>query len=278
MTDESVSAEISAIATELDFGDSIRQYATVIADELQHQETRISSSQRTAAACLLAACRLREEPVRVTVIADQTPFSKEQILSEMQRLSQALEITVPLADPEILIEKSCDELGLPEIVRERAVRLAQLGDDASVTSGVSPYTYTAAILYVVCSPTDVDLSQADIASHFDVSTATLRNRRDDILAATGSRLFEIQFPDARSEAVSLVDELLAGARTSDWAQNKRSLGILGGAWLYVANAAEINTSATELATITGVSEPTIRARYEEFVDYVDTAISPADQI
>lgn len=271
MTYKSVSAEISAIATELDFGDSIRQYATVIADELQHQETRISSLQRTAAACLLAACRLREEPVRVTVIADQTPFSKEQILSEMQRLSQALEITVPLADPEILIEKSCDELGLPEIVRERAVRLAQIGDDASVTSGVSPYTYTAAILYVVCSPSDVELSQADIAAHFDVSTATLRNRRDDVLAASGSRLFEIQFPDARSEEVSLVDELLTEARTSDWAQNKRSLGILGGAWLYVANVGEINTNATELATITGVGESTIRARYEEFVDYVDTA-------
>ncbi|WP_222913118.1 transcription initiation factor IIB family protein [Natrinema sp. SYSU A 869] len=271
MTRESVTAEITAIATELEADDSIGQYAAIIAEEVQHRDVQVTTSERTAAACLLAACRLREEPVRVTVIADQTAVSKEQILGEMQRLSRELEIGVPLADPERLIEKSCDELALPEPVRDRAVRLARIGDDVSVTSGVSPYTYTAAVLYVVCSPTDVDLSQADIAAHFDVSTATLRERRDDLLEATGSKLFEIQFPDASPEAVSLVDDLLTEARTTEWARNKRSLGILGGAWLYVANAAEIYTSATELATIIGVSDSTIRARYEQFVEYVDSA-------
>ncbi|WP_226479369.1 transcription initiation factor IIB family protein [Natrinema amylolyticum] len=271
MTRESLTAEITAIATELEVDDSIGQYAAILADELRDRDGQVTASKRTAGACLLAACRLREEPVRVTVIADQTDVSKEQILGEMQRLSRELGVGVPLTDPETLLEKRCDELALPDHVRKRAVRLARFGDDAGVTSGVSPYTYTAAVLYVVCSPTDVDLSQADIAAHFDVSTATLRERRDDLLEATGSKLFEIQFPTAPPEAVSLVDDLLAEARTTEWARNKRSLGILGGAWLYVANAAEIRTSATELATITGVSESTIRARYEQFVEYVDTA-------
>ncbi|PGF14632.1 transcription initiation factor IIB [Natrinema sp. CBA1119] len=269
MTDKPVSAAITAIVTELDVDDSIGRYATILAEELQRNNIRVISPQRTAAACLLIACRLREQPVRVTVIADRPPFSKEQIIGEMQRLSQRLEIEVPLADPETLIETCCEELALPDVVRKRAMCLARTRDAAGATSGVSPYTYAAAVLYVVCSPTDVELSQADLASHFDISTATLRKRRDNLLEATGSKLFEIQFPNASPEAVSFVDELLAEARTTDWARNKRCLGILAGAWLYVANAAEIATSTTELATVTGVGESTIRARYEDFVEHME---------
>jgi len=267
---DAVTEQVTRITDGLDLDEPVQQSATVLIEELANHEIRVLSPSRTAAACLLIACRLRGDPVRVTVLADETSATKAEILNEKQRLSNELDIAIPLNDPNTIIAATCRELGLSETVRERATRLAEMGEKAGVTSGVSPYTYAAAILYIVCSPLETQVSQAEIAAHLDVSTATLRNRRDDLLEATGSDLFELQFPDAPAEAVSLVDDLLYRARTADWATNKRFLGLLGGAWLYAARTYDIQTSAAALAALTGVSESTIQERYDQFVDHIDT--------
>lgn len=267
---EAITDQMETIATELDLDKPTKQSATVLVKELNQHDICVTSPHRTAAACLLFACRLRENPVRVTVLATQTSATKAMILNEMKRLSTELDIRIPLDNPKAIIEKTCRELALPVTVEERAKRLADLGNDADVTSGVSPYTYAAAVIYIVCSPRDVEISQTDIAVHLDVATATLRNRRDDLLEATGSQLFKIQFSNAPAEAVTLVDDLLGEARTADWATNKRFLGIFGGAWLYAARTHDIQTTAADLAALTGISESTIHARYKQFVDHVDT--------
>ena len=275
---EAVTDQITRIATALGLGNPVRQSAKLLAEELAQHELRIPAPQRTAAACLLIACRLRGEPVRVTVVAEQTSATKANILNEMQRLSNELDIGIPLDDPKAIIEAACRELALPATVRNRAIRLADIGAEAGVTSGVSPYTYAAAVLYIVCSPLDEDISQADIAAHLDVSTATLRNRRDDLLEATGSKLFDLQFPEAPAGAASNVDDLLHVARTADWATNKRFLGLLAGAWLYVVRTYNIQTSAADLAALTGVSESTIQDRYEQFVEHIDTTSTNATEL
>lgn len=261
---------ISAIQKATDLNDAIRQYASLIAEELPAREIRIQKPDQTAAACLLMACRLRKTPIRVTVLAKETSVSKAQILKELQRLSNELEITVPLEDPTTIIQEKCREIELSEAVEAHANRLAELGNDAGVTSGVSPYTFAAAVLYIACSVHDVGLSQADLASHLDVSTATLRERRDDFLGATGGHLFELQFPDAPDDAVSLVNSLLHTAQVAEWASNKRFLGLVAGAWLYAARQYDLDLTVDDLTLQTEVSEATIRARYKQYVDHFDS--------
>lgn len=267
---EAVTDQITRIATDLDLGKPVQQSATLLGEKLVQHGIRVPAPQRTAAGCLLIACRFRGVPVRVTVVAEQTSATKANILNEMQRLSNKLDIGVPLDDPKTIIEAACRELALPATVCDRAIRLADIGAEAGVTSGISPYTYAAAVLYIVCSPLDEDISQAEIAAHLDVSTATLRNRRDDLLEATGSQLFALQFPNAPAAAASDVDDHLRVARTADWATNKRFLGLLAGVWLYVAQTYDIPTSAADLAALTGVSESTIEDRYEQLVEHIDT--------
>lgn len=265
---------IAAIQEATGVDDATHRYATSIAEALPAGEIRIRRPDRTAAACLLMACRLRERPIRVTVLAGETPVSKAAILDELQRLSNELEITVPLEDPTTIIEEHCRELELSDAVEARANRLAELGGDAGVTSGVSPYTFAAAALYIACSIRDVDLSQADLASQLDVSTATLRERRDDLLEATGGHLFELQFPDAPDDAVGLVNSLLREARDAEWAANKRFLGLVAGAWLYAARRHGLEPTVADLASLTGIGEATIRARYEQYVDHRESADTP----
>ncbi|PGF14651.1 transcription initiation factor IIB [Natrinema sp. CBA1119] len=255
---------ITAIQTDLGIDETTREYAMSIVAEIPSREIWIRSPTRTAAAALLMACRLREIPVRVTVLAEQTSVTKANILDEMQRLSNELEIAIPLEDPTTILEETCGELAIPESVENRAIRLAELGDSAGVTSGVSPYTFAAAVLYIVCTASDVDLSQAEIASHLDVSTATLRDRRDDLLEATGGQLFERRFPEASSDAIALVDSLLRDARDANWAANKRFLGLVAGAWLYTARQYDLETSVADFASLTGISESTIQARYDQY--------------
>jgi len=116
----------------------------------------------------------------------------------------------------VILEEACQDLALPPDIKARAQQVAELGAEIGVTSGVSPYTYAAAALYIASSAADTGLSQADLAEQFDVLTATLRNRRDDLVKAIGSDLFEHQFPTAPTEAILLVDDLLQHAQTVQW--------------------------------------------------------------
>ncbi|WP_408960375.1 hypothetical protein [Natrinema sp. 74] len=185
----------------------------------------------------------------------------------MQRLSNELDIAIPLEEATTIIEATCRTLELPEAAEERAICLAKFDETATITSGVSPYTFAAAAIYVACSISDIDLSQEEIASELDVSTATLRDRRDDLLEATGGRLFECQFPDVTSDAVDLVESLLRDVRTADWAANKRFLGLVAGAWMYAARRYDLGLTVAEFASHTGISEATIRARYDGYVEH-----------
>ena len=261
---------LTSIDQSLHLDENVRQYGELLISELTSQGIQIYFPARTAAACYLTTCRLREIPVRVTKIANISSATKADILNEMQRVANALDLGIPNDDPAVVLEEVCRDLTLSPDIETRAQRVAKLGDEAGVTSGVSPYTYAAAALYIANSAADTDLSQADIAEQFDVSTATLRDRRDDLLEAIGSRLFELQFPTAPPEAVSFVDDLLQHAQTAQWAKNKRHMGILAGAWLYAANKYQIEIDAPELAAMTGVSESTIRARYEDLVNHIST--------
>jgi len=267
---EAVLEELTTIQQTLDPDENLRQDGEVLVSELTSQQFQIRSPDRTAAACYLVACRLREVPIRVTRIADASTATKAEILDEMRRIANALALGIPNDDPTVILEKACRDLGLSTDVEAHAQQVVKLGAEAGVSSGVSPYTYAAAALYVASSAAGTDLSQADVAEQFDVSTATLRDRRDDLLEAIGSDLFELQFPTAPPEAVSLVDDLLHHAQTAHWTTGKRHMGVLAGAWLYATEKHQIEASVSELSTITDVSDSTVRARYEAFVDDIGT--------
>lgn len=262
---DAVLENLTSIQEALNRDENVQQYGELLVSELTAQELHIRFPARTAAACYLIACRLQSIPIRVTRIAAASAVTKSTILNEKKRISDTLELGIPNDDPTVILEEACKDLSLSDDIQARAQQIADLGVKAGVISGVSPYTYAAAVLYITSSAANTDLSQADIADQFDVSTATLRDRRDDLLDATGSHLFELQYPTAPPEAISLVDDLLHHAQTAKWAQGKRHMGILAGAWLYAANKYQIETNVSELATLTGVSESTIRARYEDFV-------------
>lgn len=270
-SDGAVLEHLTSIHQTLNLEDTIQQYGERLVSEFTAQELQIRFPARTAAACYLIACRLRESPNRVTKIADASAATKSEILSEMQRVSDALDLGIPNDDPTVILKKTGEELSLSGAVQARAQQIAVLGVEAGVTSGISPYSYAAAVLYIASLPADTNLSQDDIADQVGVSTATLRERRNDLLEATGSRLFELKFPTAPAGALSTVDALINHAQTAQWAQGKRHMGILAGAWLYAANRYNVDTNVAELADVTGVGRSTIRARYREFIEHVGTA-------
>lgn len=275
-SEDPVLENLASIQQVLDLEANIQQYGELLVTELTAQELHIRFPARTAAACYLIACRLQSVPVRVTKIADASAATKSEILNEMQRISDVLDLGIPNDDPAVILEEACEDLSISTNIQARAQQIAQLGVEAGVTSGVSPYSYAAAVLYVASSPAEPDLSQADIAEQFGVSTASLRERRDDLLEATGSHLFELQYPTAPPEATWLVDNLLSYARTAQWAKGKRHMGVLAGAWLYAVNRHHVDANVAELAYITGVSKSTIRARYRDLIEHVGTADTGLD--
>jgi transcription initiation factor TFIIB len=263
-SEDAVLENLASIQQAPDLEANIQQYGELFVSELTAQELHIRFPARTAAACYLIACRLQSIPVRVTRIADASAATKSEILNEMQRISDVLDLGIPNDDPAVILEEACEDLSISTNIQARAQQIAQLGVEAGVTSGVSPYSYAAAVLYVASSPAEPDLSQADIAEQFGVSTASLRERRDDLLEATGSHRFELQYPTAPPEATWLVDDLLSDVRTSQWPKGKRHMGVLAGVLSYAVNRHYVDANVAELADITGVSKSTIRARYRDY--------------
>jgi len=88
---------------------NIQQYGELLVSELTARELQIRFPARIAAACHLNACRLQEIPIRVTRFADIFAATKSEILTEMQRVSDALDLGIPNDDPTVTVEEACEE-------------------------------------------------------------------------------------------------------------------------------------------------------------------------
>ncbi|MFP8958293.1 transcription initiation factor IIB family protein [Natrialbaceae archaeon A-CW3] len=88
--------------------------------------------------------------------------------------------TIPIVAPQWVLAFGT-ALEIPNAVRQRAHQLSRIAMDTQMSSGANPRGVAAACLYLASTEFGLSLSQTEIAAVADVSTATLRSRRDDLL-------------------------------------------------------------------------------------------------
>lgn len=155
-----------------------RRAVSLHAMVVSHDLHRGWSMGARVAAVVTLACRLEEVPRTTKNICDAAGVRPRQAHHVYSVIVSGLDLCVPPPNPIMFVGSIASACGIPESVRRSATRL--LVETRGEMTGKDPTTLAAAALYKVCVDADYDVSQQDLAEAAQVSTVSLRLRRDDL--------------------------------------------------------------------------------------------------
>lgn len=176
-----VNDRIDWLGDELNVPDATRDLAKSLSDQYRDQRGDLvgTALELVAASCLYCAVKVREVPLDPTdfVKADDTIVSRKGLL----RRSKDIANTVGL-DPSAFFESDqyvdryCDELGVSDLVNERAHHVIEVTEDGGLASGKSPSGWAAAAVYNACLDLGEKRTQKELSDVANVTEVTIRNR------------------------------------------------------------------------------------------------------
>lgn len=137
------------------------------------------SIEATAAACVYAASRFQQLPRPLDDVADQAQANKEDIARTYRRLSEKLELAVPITYPTDLLPSMASELEVPPPVLERAKALIEATEEEALV-GKNPSSVAAAALYRAAKQLEKPVTQSEVAEASGVTEVTVRARLKDL--------------------------------------------------------------------------------------------------
>jgi len=119
---------------------------------------------------------LRKEgkPVLLKEIAHKHNEPPKKVRHAYRALIKKENVFIPIEKPEAWINRFCDQLNLPEAVRNEATTICQLTSRA--TSGTSVSISAAAAIYIACRKRDLPFYQRRLSETAGCSEVALRNR------------------------------------------------------------------------------------------------------
>lgn len=127
-------------------------------------------------ACMYAACRDMNAHRTIIEIANHLHEKRKTIAKSYRMLFRKLGLSVPIADPTQSIIKIANNLNISESAKREAVLIYDTLNEKEVIAGKRPQAVAAAIIYMVCIKSNLDLSQNAISKMSGVSGITIRSR------------------------------------------------------------------------------------------------------
>lgn len=178
-------SEIERIASALGLPDSVAETAATTYRRAQTEGFLHGRSiEATAAACVYAAARFQRLPRQLDEVAEQAQADEEDIGRTYRRLSEKLELAVPITYPTDLLPSIASELELEPPVQERAVELIRATPEEDVV-GKNPSSVAAAAVYRAGKQLDHRVTQSEVAEAAGVTEVTVRARLKDLAEETG---------------------------------------------------------------------------------------------
>lgn len=173
-------SEIERVTGALDLPDTVAETAATMYRKAQSQGFLHGRSiEATAAACVYASARFQQLPRPLDTVADVAQTEKEDLARTYRRLSEKLELAVPITYPADLLPSFASKLDLPGPVLEQAHRLIEATDEASIV-GKNPASVAAAALYRAGQQLGYEVTQKSIAAAAGVTEVTVRARLKDL--------------------------------------------------------------------------------------------------
>lgn len=151
----------------------IEQAATLFRHVADEGELLGHSLEAMAAACIHVTAREHHVPFPLKQIAEFSPVSLDRIKSAVSKLVREFPVQVVPPLPTMFIPRFASEAGLPNEVRQRAIRISEAIIEDGKHVGQSPTGVAAATLYGAAKECEVAITQEDLASIAFISSVTL---------------------------------------------------------------------------------------------------------
>ena len=126
------------------------------------------------------ACRELQIPKTLREIAVAGNIRRRVLSRTYRILTSELDIKIPIIDPVKCIVKVANKASLNEKTKRQAIDVMNNITKREISAGKNPMGLAAAVLYISCLNTGVNIHQADIAYAAGISEVTLRNRIKDL--------------------------------------------------------------------------------------------------
>jgi len=233
------------------------------------------SIDSVAAACFYLACTRQDEPASLPDVADAARKSQKRIQHLSANLMAELDIQPTPVEPDTYLEEGIAEFGLSDAVAAECFELLERGMERNLHSGLAPTTVAGAILYAVAQKHGLDIRQADVAEFVNKTTVSIRNSYREFLRLADEVPVDVLSPQTIDEAVTTLqttfeehpttyaDKARGLAADAAVEANASDAGVVGGAYVAVAQAAGESVQARDVSTVLGVGQQTI-VKYREF--------------
>jgi transcription initiation factor TFIIB len=134
--------------------------------------------ETAACACLYLACKMEQEGISPSTLADEHKNVREKIVlrrAKQLRTELGLEF-VDIVDPIQYVKQYTEELEASKDVKTRAEEIATEILDTPLISGRNPRGVAAAAIYNAVLENNEEITQEELANVADVTEVTIRNR------------------------------------------------------------------------------------------------------
>ncbi|WP_327053744.1 transcription initiation factor IIB [Halomicrococcus gelatinilyticus] len=178
--------EIDRMASALGLPENVRETASVIYRRALDEDLLPGRSiEGVATASLYAAARQAGVPRSIDEMAVVSRIDAMEFKRTYRYIVRELHLEIQPADPHSYLKRYESEFDLEHATKRRAHDLLETAKQEGVTSGKSPVGLAAAAIYGAALVEDDDLTQDAVSDVTDVSTVTIRNRYQELLAAAG---------------------------------------------------------------------------------------------
>lgn len=236
------------------------------------------SVDSVAGACFHLACTRQDEPISLPDIADQARKSQKNIQHLSAKLMSELEIQPTPVEPDTYLDDGIEEFGFTEEQAAECFELLERGTDRNLHSGLAPTTVAGAILYAVVKKHGLDVRQHEISDFVNKTDVSIRNSYKSFLKLADDVPVDVLPPQTVDEAIATLQTTLSehpavyadDARTlstgAEVGASASAAGIVGGAYLSVAQAHGEELTAGDLSSELGVGSQTISKYNGMFTD------------
>lgn len=173
-------SEIERITNAVGLPDAVAETAATTYRRAQQESFLHGRSiEATAAACVYAASRFQHLPRSLTEVSEQAQAPKDDIARTYRRLSEKLELAVPITYPTDLLPKIASELQVSPSVQKTAHALIDATKEEALV-GKNPSSVAAAAIYRAAKQMGEPVTQNDVAEAADVTEVTVRARLKDL--------------------------------------------------------------------------------------------------
>ncbi|KZN22670.1 transcription initiation factor IIB 2 [Haladaptatus sp. R4] len=185
--------EIQRMSSALGLSKANRETASVVYRRALDEDLLPGRSiEGVATAAVYAAIRQTQTPRTLEAVAQVSRVDELEFKRAYRYINRELGLEIGPPDAENYIASSASELAISDTTERQAHDLLRIGKEAGLHSGRNPVGLAAAAIYAAALLTDEKVTQDEVSAVTDVSTVTIRNRYQELLAAASECDSDIQ--------------------------------------------------------------------------------------